>query len=162
MRVAPFHRCMTLVMLAVFALPVLGCDDDNPTDPDPFEDPVDPAGTWTFLILVTEANGICVGEVGVDSNEVITIATTGTEQPFDVIASGFLGVSTNILTGTMDNNILTISGSYPEEDGTTTATHTLVATSATQMVGIETWDFVNVEGSCPGSMSTVTASRINL
>jgi hypothetical protein len=153
---------MTLVMLAMFSVTLLGCDDDDPTAPDPFEDPVDPVGTWTFNILVTEANGICDGEVGVASNEVITIATMDTEQPFDVSASGFLGVPTNILTGTFDNNILTISGSYPEEDGTTTATHTLVATSANQMVGIETWNFQNTEGSCPGSMSAVTASRINL
>lgn len=89
----------------------------------------------------------------------ITIATMGTEQPFDVSASGFLGVSTNILTGTFDNNILTISGSYPEEDGTTTATHTLVATSANEMVGTETWNFENVEGNCLNSESSVTATR---
>ena len=150
---------MTLVMLAMFSLPILGCDDD-PTAPDPSPDPVNPVGTWTFNILVTLATGICDGEAGDISNNVITIASPDTEQPFDVSASGFLGVPTNILTGTFDNNTLTISGTYPEEDGMTTATHTLVATSDNAMVGGEDWNFVNGDGSCPGSVSFVTASRI--
>lgn len=120
---------------------------------------MDPAGTWTFAIVVTEANGICAGEEGDSSNHLITITTPDTAQPFNVSASGFLGVSSNILTGTFDNNTLTISGSYPEEDGTTTPTHVLVATGANQMVGTETWNFTNTMGSCANSKSSVTATR---
>ena len=84
---------------------------------------------------------------------------TGTAQPLNVSVGGFRGVSSNILTGTFDNNTLTMSGSYQEETGTTSPTHVLVATGANRMEGVETWNFTDATGTCPNSKSSVTATR---
>jgi len=155
---APFRRGMTLVMLALFTLPMLGCGDDGLTEPS--EDPVDPAGTWILNVTVTDATGDCDGEEGISTPETITITITGgTEQPFNVSVSGFLGNPANVLTGTFDNNRLLISGSYAEDGGTTTATHDLVATSDNRMVGDEAWGWTDGILSCPGSTSTVRLTR---
>ncbi len=151
-------------MLTMLSVTLLGCGDDNPTAPNeviPAEDPVDPEGVWRFAIVVTEATQDCDGEEGESSNPLITIAITGgTEQPFNVSASGFLGVSTNILTRTFDNNRLLISGSYPEDGGTTTPSHNLIALSDNEMRGTETWGWTDGLNSCPGSTSSVTATRV--
>jgi len=111
---------------------------------------------------VTSATGICAGEEGQSSAFPITITKTGEAPPYQVTAKGFLEVASNTLTGTFDDNnrLLLNSGSYPEEDGTTTPVHDLTATSENQMVGTETWNFQSAEGSCPGSTSSVTATRI--
>jgi hypothetical protein len=77
-----------------------------------------------------------------------------------VTARGFLGSPNNVLTGTFDaNNRLLISGSYPEDGGTTSPLHDLVATSQNRMEGTETWNWTDGSGSCPNSRSNVTATR---
>ncbi len=163
MREAPFRRCMTLVMLAMFSVTLLGCGSKNPAEIPPAEDPVDPAGVWTFSIIVTDAKGDCNGEEGQSSNFPITIAITGGTAPtFNVSASGFLGVPGNVLTGTFneDANRLVISGNYPEDGGETTPSHDLVATSANRMEGTETWNWETLTESCPNSKSDVQANRV--
>jgi hypothetical protein len=158
---------MTLVMLAMFSVTLLGCGDDNPTDPDtviPAEDPVDPEGAWIFEITVTDATQDCDGEEGEFSDNEITITITGGTAPsFNVSASGFLGLAGNVLDGTFneDTNRLVISGDYPEDGGTTSASHDLVATTDNLMLGTETWGWTDGPNtSCPNSKSDVTAKRV--
>ena len=154
----------TLTMLSMFSLSILGCgSEDVPTAA---EDPVDPAGVWTFGIVVTEATGFCTDEQGDSSAHPITITKTGSAPPYSVTASGFLGDPDNVLTGTFDeNNRLVITGNYPEDQGRTTPTHDLVATSENRMEGIETWSYttdpgIEPSGSCTDQKSDVTADRI--
>jgi len=165
MRKSPLSRGTRLILFGVLSLPLLGCST-TPTGapsapPTPAPNLVDPAGVWTFDIRVTSATGICAGEEGDSSAHPITITKTGEAPPYQVTARGFLGIASNMLTGTFDesNRLLLNSGSYPEEDGTTTPVHDLTATSESQMVGTETWNFQNSDGSCPGSTSSVTATR---
>jgi len=163
MRTSSSFSGIPLVLLGVLSLPLLGCGS-TPMEPNqkPASNQIDPAGVWTFNILVTKATGICAGEEGDSSGHAITITKVGEAPPYQVTAKGFLGVASNTLTGTFDanNRLLLNSGSYPEEDGTTTPVHDLTATSESAMTGTETWNFQNAEGSCPGSTSTVTATRI--
>jgi hypothetical protein len=57
--------------------------------------------------------------------------------------------------------IVKFSGSYPEDQGTTTTAFTLVLNSTfDEMTGDENWDWVGGGGSCPGSKSTVTTTKI--
>jgi hypothetical protein len=122
--------------------------------------PVDPAGVWVFNIVVSNATGVCNGEEGESSAHPITITKTGSAPPYQVTARGFLGSPNNVLTGTFDaNNRLLISGSYPEDGGTTSPLHDLVATSQNRMEGTETWNWTDGSGSCPNSRSNVTATR---
>jgi hypothetical protein len=171
MRKSLLSRGTRLILFGVLSLPLLGCSTTPtgapgapgaPPPPTPATNLVDPAGVWTFDIRVTSATGICAGEEGDSSAHRITIMKTGEAPPYQVTAKGFLGIASNMLTGTFDasNRLLLNSGSYPEEDGTTTPVHDLTATSESQMVGVETWNFQNSQGSCAGSTSSVTASRI--
>jgi len=156
---------MMLVILAVFSVPMFGCGSDTPTDPDnvpPAADPVDPEGIWNFAITVTDGTQDCDGEEGQSSNHPITISITGGTGPsFNVTASGFLGLAGNVLTGTFNENTnrLVISGSYPEDGGTTTPSHDLVATNDNVMLGTETWGWTDGVNSCPNSTSNVVAQR---
>ena len=157
-------RATALWLAACFAL--LGCGDDNPVDPDniiPAENPVDPEGVWTFSITVTDATQDCDGEEGQSSAHPITITITGGTAPIlNVSASGFLGVPGNVLSGTFneDANRLAISGSYAEDGGTTTPSHDLVAITDDRMVGTETWGWTDGLNTCPGSTSSVNATRV--
>ena len=123
-------------------------------------DPVDPAGAWLFTFKNTIATGVCSEEVGNESSGTVTIVKTGSAPPYQIVASGFNGSASNQLTGTFDSkNKLVISGSYPEDGGTTTTTHTLTATSANAMSGTENWSWSGGGGTCPNSRATVTATR---
>jgi hypothetical protein len=127
----------------------------------PHPAPVDPAGIWTFYVVVTTANGICT-EVGGASATTVTITKSGAAPVWNVTARGFLGDPNNVLTGTFDERVnrLLVGGSYPEDRGTTTSSHSLVAISNNRMVGTETWDWSDHQGgTCPGSTSDVTAIR---
>ena len=54
--------------------------------------------------------------------------------------------------------IIKFSGSYPEDQGTTTTNYALVLNSTfNEMIGDENWDWVGGGGSCPCSKSTVAA-----
>jgi len=159
----PSGLAFALLFAAMLALgTVAGCKDDSGESmPVPTDEPVDPAGVWTFSITVTKATQDCAGEEGDSSSNPITITKTGSEPPYEITASGFLGISTNTLTGTFDDNVLTISGSYPEETGTTSPEHVLIATSNNEMRGTETWNWTDSIGNqCPGSTSDVVATRV--
>ncbi|HYV98094.1 MAG TPA: hypothetical protein VE967_11610, partial [Gemmatimonadaceae bacterium] len=125
-------RAASLLRSALGALSVafaaLSCGSD--TSATATSDPVDPAGVWNFSIVNTVTTGACAGEAGDSSLDPITITKTGSRAPYSVTAKGFLGVQSNVLTGTFSSSKkLTISGSYAEDGGTTTTTHTLTATT---------------------------------
>ncbi len=154
---APRPRVRLLATLLPVAVLLTACSENDPVA---FTEPVDPAGVWRVGIVVTVATGACDGEVGESSVEDITITKTGSAPPYNVTASGFLGDPANVLTGTFDaNNRLLLSGSYPEDGGTTTAEHDLIAVSPDRMEGVENWTWSGTEGTCPGSQSSVTADR---
>ncbi len=145
-------------MISALSLPLIACGGDDPVAT--IRD-VDPAGLWSFGVLVTVATGVCQGEQGDFWSHPITITKTGSSAPYEVTASGFVGSPNAVLTGTFDaNNRLVISGSYPEDDGTTFPTHDLVATMPNRMEGTESWNWVGPGGECPGSSSSVVATRI--
>lgn len=152
------HKCFAAAMLAVL---IAGCSDSSPTSTaTPSKTPVDPVGVWTFAFVNTRATGVCSSENGDASTETITITKSGTREPYTIVATGFLGLAGNQLTGTFASNKLTMNGSYPEDGGTTTTKHTLTATSASSMVGTEDWSWTGGGGSCPNSAASVTATRV--
>jgi negative regulator of sigma E activity len=116
-------------------------------------------GTWKFTITITQANGVCAGDVGHSSSRLIQI----TQSSYDVTLSGFLGNPANKLTGniTLDGGawIIKVSGSYPEDGGTTNSTHTLTLTNATELNGQEDWTWSGTGESCPGGKATVKAVK---
>ncbi len=159
LRIAPVTRSILALLVGAIATGLVACGDTASTVT-PSATAVDPAGVWTFVIVVTKATGDCAGEEGQTSSDPITITKTGSAPPYQVTATGFLGISSNTLTGTFANNKLVISGSYPEDGGTTTTTHTLVATDDNHMVGDEDWSWMEPGGgTCPGSAATTNATR---
>ena len=154
--IAPARKALAVVTL--LSVPMLGCVGGGPTATG---DPVDPAGVWTFGTVVTLANGICAGDEGESSAHPITITKTGSAPPYGITASGFLGDPLNVLTGTFDGNKrLVISGNYPEDGGTNSVLHDLVATSANRMEGYENWSWDGPSGTCTNSTSDVIADRM--
>ena len=151
------ERAGTLVLCLLVATAACG-----ESDPVASEVLVDPAGVWTFGIVVTVATGACAGEEGESSANAITITKTGSEPPYAITATGFLGDPGNTLTGTFyADNRLVLSGSYSEDGGTTSPSYELVAVSNNRMEGTEDWNWTGASGSCPGSQSIVTANRIS-
>jgi hypothetical protein len=151
--------------LLVFACSSSPTSNNNPPPPPPPPANIPQAatlnGSWSLTILVTTATGACLGEAGQQSTESVNFSVSGSSAPYQVTASGFLGVGGNVLTGTLNaQGLITISGSYPEEGGTTTATHTLQRTSDTAMGGVEAWNWNDGQGgTCPGSTATVTGIK---
>jgi hypothetical protein len=119
-------------------------------------------GVWAFAIKVTEAYGACSGEAGgpADSRQ-ITITQTGQ----NITLTGFLGNPANKLSGniTFEAGLWTVnvSGSYPEDGGTTTSSHRLVVKDASSISGDESWEWTGPGGTCPGGKASVTATRIS-
>jgi len=120
------------------------------------------AGQWQWDVTVTFASGVCAGEEGPSPTRIIEL----TQQGNDVTVSGFPNPA-KILTGdvTFDNTtgkwIVRLQGSYPEDTGTTTGEYTLELNNTfDEMTGDENWNWVGGGGSCPGSMSTVSAEKI--
>ncbi|MCB9517972.1 MAG: hypothetical protein H6691_03510 [Gemmatimonadales bacterium] len=73
-------------------------------------------------MTVTVATGVCAPDVGEVTTLPITITQTGSSAPWGLSATGFDGLASNTLAGTLSaTNQVTLSGSYPEDGGTTTA-----------------------------------------
>ena len=119
-------------------------------------------GTWNYTIDVTAADGVCAGdENDPPSTDAITVTETQSGDPYvtNVTMSGFLGDPSNVLTGTRTGSIITVSGSFPEDGGTTTTTHNLYATGENTIIGEETWSWSGPGGDCPNGRANVSASR---
>jgi hypothetical protein len=130
------------------------------------------AGTWRFTTDVTEANGRCQGDDTLPATvRDIEIRAVNFQE---ISASGFLGVPTHVLTGTLQDGFLAFSGCYPEDGGTTAAIYRLAAPVPFQTLsGTETWDWHDVPNlsclaatlptraaECPDGESTVTAVKL--
>jgi len=116
------------------------------------------AGNWNLVITVTLATQDCTGEEGEYPAVPVTIIQNGSS----LTVSGFLGdgsISLDGSIGGVNGNVVTIAGSFPEEGGTTTVTHTWSLISLTHMSGTEDWSWTDGQDSCPGSKSTVVLTR---
>jgi type 1 fimbria pilin len=163
-------RRITGVLLAVLVLATSSACG-NSDDPD--EDVVDISGTWEFTVDVTVAGGGCEGEEvdGPDdpSTELITVTVEpAAGQPGRVLVSmsGFLGVPANVASVVRDsvrlNSIVTVSGEWPEDGGTTVSSFTLEVKSEDLMEGTEAWEFFfDGAKTCPNSASDVTAVKVD-
>jgi hypothetical protein len=117
------------------------------------------SGSWTFVIDVTTATGVCAGEelAPVDVS-IATIAHSGASVSITGPWGSTSGSET--LNGNLTGDVVSVGGSYAEDGGTTTATHTLtVSSDRNSMSGTEAWSWIGPGGSCPGSAPTVTATR---
>lgn len=118
--------------------------------------PIDISGTWTFLIDVTEATGACDGEEGdrVDP-DTVTIAQEG-----NVLTVTGLNGEDPAWVGEILGNDVIFNGERNEDSGRTIASFIMtVDDAATVMSGIEEWTWSGPGGSCPGSLSEVSAER---
>jgi hypothetical protein len=132
-------------------------------------------GKWMMTTTVTQANGVCAGEGGTSTRE-ITVTQNGKNVTF----SGFSGSQANQLNGAIlppngscidvikntvirndtEQWVVYVSGSYPEDFGTTSSTRRLVINTATTMSGVEDWTWVGGGGDCPDGKGVITATRI--
>jgi hypothetical protein len=140
------------------ALLGLACGSgDNPADPN-----VDAnvAGIWNwFIVDVSSSCGPELGWLGIP----VTITQTGTS----VTASSLWGSDVGgpyVFDGSVSGNTLTIDVTgYPEDGGTTTATHTVVLQTDGTMFGTENWEWTNPAvlppdpNTCTGGVGTITA-----
>ena len=118
--------------------------------------PIDISGTWTFLIDVAEATGACDGEEGdrVDP-DTVTIAQEG-----NVLTVTGLNGEDPAWVGEILGNDVIFNGERNEDSGRTIASFIMtVDDAATVMSGIEEWTWSGPGGSCPGSLSEVSAER---
>ncbi len=156
-----FHGNATTV--GTYTIPVTVIDANKDTADAVFvinvADTIGIEGTWSMVITVTNATQDCAGEEGVSPPVLVTISQSGS----GVSVAGFLGDPSNVLVGTIggaNSDILTVSGSYGEDGGTTTATHVWQLDSETTMTGTESWSWTNGVNSCPGSSSTVVCTKV--
>lgn len=157
-----FHGTPT--QTGTYTIPVTVIDSYDDTDMATFiievADTVALGGTWNMVITVTVGGGDCAGEEGVYPGVSVNITQAGSA----VTVSGFLGDPGNVLTGSVsgtNDEVITISGSYPEDGGTTTATHIWTRTSPTTMTGTESWSWTDGILNCPGSQSTVVCNKVS-
>jgi len=124
----------------------------------------DIAGQWQWNLTVTVANGVCAGEEGVQPTYTVQITQDG-----DVVTiSGFLASSpsTSIcgnitLDNTIDKWVITFSGSYAEDGGTTTTNYRLVLNNTYDaMTGDEAWSWALGTLTCKDCKSTVVANKL--
>ncbi|MEW8350752.1 MAG: thrombospondin type 3 repeat-containing protein [Candidatus Thiodiazotropha taylori] len=141
--------------------PVVANADQLDSDGDGAGDLCELTGTWDFRTEVTVATGGCSGEVGVSDNYTIDIDQNGQ----NVTLSGFLGVATNVLQGSVDGSTLLYSGSYPEDGGTTTQERTELTIDwnpPISMTGVEEWTWTDGKSTCPsGNESEINATFRN-
>lgn len=157
------YRAVLLVFASMGVL--YACDDDNnSTTPDT----VDLNGSWNYTVDVTVANGVCEGEENSPaSTYLVTIAAIDPngDGTWDVTATGFLDDPAATITGTVTSvtqvgDQITLSGSYPEDGGTTTTTHRLTIQSATRMTGTEDWSWTGGGGTCPDGKANITVVKV--
>ena len=152
--------CLALAVSLVL-LPACGGDDNEPVT-------IDLNGSWVFTVDVTVANGVCAGEEDAVPEpfavEFITIDSNG-DGTYDVTVTGDFGSDGGSVSGTVSGvpqvgDHIVLSGSYPEDGGVTTTTHTLTVKSATRLEGTEAWSWEGTGGTCPNSASDVVVNKV--
>ena len=151
MRVTTPHA---LAMATVVAFAACGNEPLVPDDPNEGL-----TGTWTFIIDVTVANGICAGEESAphDTSQVSVVQVGDS-----VTATGPWGSTSGseTLAGSRNGNVVILVGAYDEDGGTTVTTHTLNVTGAdVGMNGTEDWEWFGPGGPCAGGRATVQATK---
>ena len=118
---------------------------------------LDLSGNWTITVVNTITTGACSGESGSGFVHDATIDQTG--STFTI--SGFGTTSSDLWQGNLNGTTVTFSGDRSEDGGTTTATFTLeVDPAAFTVTGREDWNWTGPDGSCPGSASDVTGTKV--
>ena len=129
---------------------------EAPPPPTTEAGPIDVSGVWTFVIDVTETRGACAGE----EDEPVDPDTVTIEQDGDVLTVTGLNGNDPPWSGQITGNQVTFAGERDEDDGRTTALFVLTVDDAgTVFGGIEEWTWSGPGGSCPDSLSDVTADR---
>ena len=118
--------------------------------------PIDVSGVWTFIIDVTKTGGACAGE----EDEPVDPKTVTIKQEGDVLTVTGLNGTDPPWQGQIVDNTVTFAGERDEDRGRTVASFTLTVDEATmQLTGIEEWTWSGPGGTCPGSLSEVSAER---
>jgi len=120
-------------------------------------DEIDVTGTWSYTMTVTEVDGPC--EVGETRTHTLTLAIDAGQY----ILSGFFDDPDRRVTGPVTStarHLINLSGSYPEEPGTTTGQHQLTVYSNTLIAGEETWSWTDGTSTCSNGVADVVANRI--
>lgn len=151
------YRALLAMVMLVMACDSTGAPLPPPPPPPP---PTSVAGSWDFSWVVTEATGDCASELGETTTAVITIAQSGSTTPFNLALSGFHGDDDNELFGFLSSNgVVTFHGALPEDGGTTNSIYELQWDGEDEMTGSESWSWTHESGACPGSESSVAATR---
>ncbi len=113
-------------------------------------DPIDLNGEWTFQVQVTQATGVCAGDLGEYNTVPGTVTQTGAQVTVE------LGNAT--FTGVLVGSTLNIAGCYPEDGGTSCWLSTTWDVSSCEMEGTTSWSWNGGGFSCVGQDYT-TAFR---
>jgi len=134
---------------------------DAPEQPAPTEPPAPTIdGVWSMTIDVSVATGACAGEE-TETAVPDTVTFTSDGNALEVLGLGN-PVDEQIWSGTVDGTVVTFGGERNEDDGVTAASFTLeVDFDSMVMTGREDWDWTGPGGTCPGSRSDVTATRLS-
>ena len=139
------HLFLVPVFLLLFGAVLLaGCGSDGDSAPPCAAPTVDVNGTWT----VTGTDN-CADPASGSSTFSVYLVQNGNSVTDSTGGSG-----------SVCGNVVTLSDSYPEDNGTTTETITLTVTSGTPMTfsGTGAWTWTNGTSSCSGS-DTYTGSK---
>jgi hypothetical protein len=110
------------------------------------------SGTWSISETTTSASEDCVKEIGESFQYTANVVQFG--NSVTVSASGVL------LVGVLSGDILSLSGSYPEDGGTTTVISTSLTFTANAFSGQSNWSWADDRFSCVGT-SFWTGTRLN-
>lgn len=115
-------------------------------------------GQWSYSLRVVSAGGDCSGEVGATDSGTMSISQNGDQLTVTGFANGSLTGSFNGQTQAE------VSGTYGEDGGRTSQTSTLTFADEVRPNSIsisESWSWTGPGESCPGGLSTATATRLN-
>jgi hypothetical protein len=160
-------RLNRLLALALSSSLLFACGDDDNSDPVV----VDLNGSWSALVDVTVANGVCAGEedaAPVPFSVSFLVVDPNGDGTYDVSVTGSFGdeSSTATVSGTVNGvpevgDVIVLTGDVPEDGGITTSTYTLTVQSTTRLTGTEAWSWAGPGGTCPDGQSNVVVTKVD-
>ena len=155
-----YLRWAALPVLTLAVITSLSCAEDTP-----YEGPasVDIAGTWDFGVTIVNETGVCAGNNEPPWNAEAEITVVGNAVTVMSDWNSEPGTGPHAFTGTLAGTQVSLDGSYPEGQGTTTAHFQLTVQSGNnRMEGTETltWNGGAI-GDCVYSGSLVVVNRVN-
>jgi len=146
-----------LLLSLLLAMPLFGCSSDSappfvPGDPAPPPPPPplaadDVSGNW-FMRIANNAVNCDLGEI-IDAQALFI-----TQDANDV---SILNSTGNTLTGTINGDLLELTGEVDERGGTTTFDSVSITFSADTGAGNATWTWTDGTDSCNGTMDITLA-----